>query len=324
MTSVTTSKPDRVSRADREAARWVADQQSGLLDDAGSAHLDAWLQTAENAAAYDKAQVLWLEMGEAAVRPAPQAATSSRRRRTTAPPGGRRSRAPLIATGMAAALAVAFVALDGPTRLRADVITRPGEQRTLTLADGSTVQLNTDSAVQVDYAPNRRTVRLLRGEAAFTVAPNPNRPFTVEAGGGSTTALGTRFIVRSYGAQTEVSVTEHSVRVASNPASVIVAQDQTSTYGPHQAPTAPVASSVGVGAWQDGWLVFEDQPLSAVVSEIGRYSAQPMTVIGRKARDRRVSGAFRIDQPAQTVTRLEQTLGLHSTRLLGGAVIVHD
>ena len=49
-----------------------------------------------------------------------------------------------------------------------------------------------------------------------------------------------------------------------------------------------------------------------------------MTVIGRKARDRRVSGAFRIDQPAQTVTRLEQTLGLHSTRLLGGAVIVHD
>ncbi|MBL7395987.1 FecR domain-containing protein, partial [Escherichia coli] len=85
-------------------------------------------------------------------------------------------------------------------------------------------------------------VRLLRGEAAFTVAPNPNRPFTVEAGGGSTTALGTRFIVRRDGVQTRVSVTEHAVRVASNPASVVVAQDQTSTYGPRQAPSAPVAS----------------------------------------------------------------------------------
>lgn len=323
MKSVTTSKPDRVSRADREAARWVADQQSGLLDDAGSAHLDAWLQTVENAAAFERAQALWLEMGEAAVRPAPQTAPSPRRRRAS-PRDGRRSRAPLIATGVAAALAVAFVALDGPTRLRADAITRPGEQRTLTLADGSTVRLNTDSAVQVAYAPDRRTVRLLRGEAAFTVAPNPNRPFTVEAGGGSTTALGTRFIVRRDGVQTRVSVTEHAVRVASNPASIVVAQDQTSTYGPRQAPSAPVASSVGVGAWQDGWLVFDDQPLSAVVSEIGRYSTLPMTVIGRKARDRRVSGAFRIDQPDQTVTRLEQTLGLRSTHLLGGAVIVHD
>lgn len=325
MTFVTSSKPDRVSRADREAARWVADQQSGLLDDAGAAHLDVWLQTAEHAVAFEKAQALWLEMGEAVRRPAPQAAApSSRRRRATAPAGARRSRVPLIITGMAAALAVAFIALDGPTRLRADAITRPGEQRTLTLADGSVVQLNTDSAVQVAYAPDRRTVRLLRGEAAFTVAPNPNRPFTVEAGGGSTTALGTRFIVRRDGAKTQVSVTEHAVRVASNPGSVVVAQDQTSTYGPQQAPSAPVASSVGVGAWQDGWLVFEDQPLSAVVSEIGRYSALPMTVIGRKARDRRVSGAFRIDQPDQTVKRLEQTLSLRSTRLLGGAVIVHD
>nr|WP_314434653.1 FecR domain-containing protein [uncultured Brevundimonas sp.] len=323
MTSVTPSKPDTVSRAEREAACWVADQQSGLLDDAGSAHLEAWLQTAENAAALKKAQALWLEMGEAVVRAGAPAALASRRCALRLS-GGRSSRAPLIATGMAAALAIAFVALDGPTRLRADVITRPGEQKMLTLADGSTVHLNTDSAIQVVYAPDRRIVRLLRGEAAFTVAPNSKRPFTVEAGGGSTTALGTRFIVRRSGVQTQVSVTEHSVRVASNPASVVVAQDQTSTYDPNQPPSAPFASSVGVGAWQDGWLVFDDQPLSTVVSEIGRYSALPMTVIGRKARDRRVSGAFRIDQPAQTVKRLEQTLGLHATQLLGGPVILHD
>lgn len=324
MTSALPPKPARVSRADREAARWVADQQSDLLDDAGAAHLKLWLQTAENAAAFKKAQALWLEMGEASVRPTSQVASPSRRRHAMARPDSHRSRAPLMITGMAAALAVAFIALDGPTRLRADVITRPGEQRTLTLADGSIVQVNTDSAIQVAYAPDRRTVRLLRGEAAFTVAPNPNRPFTVEAGGGSTTALGTRFIVRRSGAETEVSVTEHAVRVALNPVAVVVEQDQTTVYGPHQTPSAPMASPVGVGAWQSGWLVFDDQPLSAVVGEIGRYSALPMTVIGRKARDRRVSGAFRIDQPVQTVKRLEQTLGLHSTQLFGGPVILHD
>ena len=318
-----------VSRADREAARWVADQEGGVLDAAGEARLEAWLEDTANAQAFARAQGLWRDMGEAVRHFAPSDAAPTvpprRHRRNYAKDAGRTRRwAPMAATGIAAALVLAFMGLDIPTRIQADAITRPGEQRTLTLDDGSIIQLNTDSAVAVAYAPGRRTVRLLRGEAAFTVAPNTQRPFAVEAGGGSTTALGTRFVVRRRGPLTQVSVTEHAVRAASRPGSVVVGENQTSTYGPHQAPTAPSPSPVGVDAWTDGWLVFEDQPLSQVVEEIARYSSSPINVVGRSVRARRVSGAFRIDQPDLTVARLEQTLGVRATRLIGGVVLIHD
>lgn len=313
--------PRALSRADREAARWVADRDSGLLDAAAAARLDAWLQTPGNAQAFARAQSLWDDMG-AAVAPLPTAQPHRRRKPATATRIQRWT--PLAATGMAAGLVLVVMGLDLPTRIQADAITRPGEQRSLTLDDGSVVQLNTDTAVDVAYAPGRRTVRLLRGEAAFTVAPDADRPFVVEAGGGSTTALGTRFVVRRQGALTRVSVTEHSVRAASPQGAVVVPENRITAYGPHQAPSAPVASPVGVDAWTTGWLVFEDRPLSEVVEEIARYSPAPMTVIGQPVRTRRISGAFRIDQPAQTVARLEQTLGVRSTRLIGGAVVIHD
>jgi transmembrane sensor len=287
-----------VSRTDREAARWVAEQQAGVLDAADAARLDAWLQVSANAEAFARAERLWEDMGAAVVRDAPaQSVVQSVRRDRRSSPSMRQARlwAPIAATGLAAALALAFLGLDIPIRIKADAMTAPGEQRTLTLDDGSIIRLNTDSAVELAYQPERRTVRLLRGEAAFTVAPDADRPFTVEAGGGSTTALGTQFIVRRRGALTQVSVTEHSVRAASRPGSVVVPENQTATYGPHQAPTAPKPSPIGVDAWTDGWLVFEDQPLSQVVEEIARYSPTPITVIGQPVRNRRVSGAFRID-----------------------------
>lgn len=327
-TQRSTSRTLPVSRADHEAARWVADQEGGVLDAEGEARLEAWLADPLNARAFARVQALWRDMGEAVSLSAPPCVEATVRPRRHRPKDardfGRRRWAPMAATGIAAALALVFLGLDIPTRLQADAITRPGEQRTLTLDDGSIIQLNTDSAVKIAYEPGRRTVRLLRGEAAFTVAPNAKRPFAVEAGGGSTTALGTRFVVRRRGPMTQVSVTEHAVRTASQPGSVVVGENQTSIYGPHQAPTAPAPSPVGVGAWTDGWLVFEDQPLSQVVEEIARYSASPMNVVGRSVRARRVSGAFRIDQPDQTVTRLEQTLGVRATRLIGGVVVIHD
>jgi transmembrane sensor len=315
--------PRDVARLDREAARWLADQEGGLLDAAGEARLKIWLETPANAHAFTRAQSLWRDMGQAA-RPALPAWTARSERRARHTPPSRIGRSRLsIAAGLAAALVLACMMLDIPTRLNADVLTRPGEQRTVRLGDGSVVQVNTDSAIALAYTPDRRTVRLLRGEAAFTVAPDAQRPFRVEAGGGSTTALGTRFVVRRRGSMTQVSVTEHAVRVATRPGSVTTPETMTSTYRPHQAPSAPRPSSPDIDAWTQGWLVFEDRPLAEVVEEIARYSPTPITVLGRAVRNRRVSGAFRIDQPSRTLARLEQTLGVRATRLPGGAVIIH-
>lgn len=315
--------PRHVAPIDREAARWLAEQDGGLLDAVGEDRLKTWLETPANARAFARAQSLWRDMGQAArpAAPAWRARSERRSRRTSIPRIGRSGLS--ITTGLAAAVVLACMMLDVPTRLNADVLTRPGEQRTVRLDDGSVVQVNTDSAIDVAYTPDRRTVRLLRGEAAFTVAPDAQRPFTVEAGGGSTTALGTRFVVRRRAALTQVSVTEHRVRIATRSGSVTTPETMTSTYRPDQAPSAPTPSSPDVDAWTQGWLVFEDRPLAEVVEEIARYSPTPITVFGRAVRNRRVSGAFRIDQPSRTLARLEQTLGVRATRLPGGAVIIH-
>ena len=120
-------------------------------------------------------------------------------------PGGKRKWiAPAVAASVA--LLVAGAIGDWPTALRSDAMTATGEQRTMTLADGSQVQLNTDSAISIDYQPDRRIVHVLKGEAAFSVARDPRRPFSVEAKGGSTTALGTRFIVDRHADRTQVTL----------------------------------------------------------------------------------------------------------------------
>jgi transmembrane sensor len=93
--------------------------------------------------------------------------------------------------------------------------TAVGQQKATTLPDGSLVILNTNSQIRVDYGVGYRRVHLLQGEALFTVAKNPQRPFRVYAGNGRVEALGTAFSVYLNGANVSVAVTEGRVSLAS-------------------------------------------------------------------------------------------------------------
>ena len=109
--------------------------------------------------------------------------------------------------------------------------TAVGQQKTIQLRDGSTLQLNTNSQVRVDYTDQHRDIRLLQGEAHFDVAKNPNKPFRVAAGHGLVQAIGTAFAVYLNGDQLNVTVTEGQVGLQSlrptykiNPAKSAAAQ----------------------------------------------------------------------------------------------------
>jgi len=192
------------------------------------------------------------------------------------------------------------------------------------LPDGSIIHLDTDSAVAFDFAGDRRVVRLLGGEAAFIVAPDRNRPFTVKANGGSATALGTRFLVRNEDGGASVTVTEHSVRVA-YPApqgpSAVVAEGRTLAYGRNGLGQAALANTADAMAWTEGVLVFKDAPLGQIVAEIGRYHRGYVRVLG-EAQDLRVSGVFRIDDPMAAIDQLQRSLGLRSTRLTDRLIFI--
>lgn len=124
-----------------------------------------------------------------------------------------RRTAAAFAVSLLAIAAVLFaITLSGPQPTL--YTTGIGEQKTIELADHSTVQLNTNSRLQVDYSGQRRHLHLLQGEAHFSVAHNPDRPFEVFAGNGLVRAIGTAFSVHIRKIDIEVIVTEGTVEIA--------------------------------------------------------------------------------------------------------------
>lgn len=317
--------PKQISDA---ASRWVTARDAGTMSTSDERALAAWLAADPlHARAFAEVEAFWGTLGGGQVKTALRGrhgGTPSRRSRQ------RRWLSPHWA-GPALAASIALLlfgtAQDWPTRLRADAMTKTGERREVPLADGSVVQLNTGSAIAVDYSANRRVVRLLKGEAAFTVAPDRARPFTVEAGGGSTTALGTRFIVRRDGAETDVTVTQHRVRVAwpSPPDSKLdLDEGQTTRYGPGGIAGARAVDANAASSWTRGVLVFVDRPLGEVVAELNRYHPGFIRVIGEDLATRRVSGGFSSNDPLGAIDSLQRTLGISSTRVTDRLIFLHS
>lgn len=313
-----------------EAARWIAAAEGDALSPEERAARDAWLAAdPRHARVFAEMREIWAHMAGV---PETSALRASR------PPlprvRGRRSKLGLsheprrrwIGPALAASLALAFfgVAMDLPTRLQADAMTATGERRVVKLPDGSTIHLDTGSAASFDFTADRRMVRLLSGKAAFVIAPDPNRPFTVAAGGGSATALGTRFLVRKNDDGASVTVTEHSVRIAypaPEGAATVVAEGQSLAYGTNGLGQAAPANTAEAMAWTEGVLMFKDTPLPQVVAEIARYHRGYVRVLG-DAQALRVSGVFRIDDPVAAIDQLQRSLRLHSIHLTDRVILI--
>jgi transmembrane sensor len=352
---------DRGDRVTEEAARWL-----GLLLDGngGSSEFFAWLEEsprhveeflfvladAQDLAALSPAQRLGIEelsrtlgsdASESNVVPFPSETASEPKTAPTHDVAGvptasgraRVSRKPLIgwSLGIAASLFIAIGAawwLDGPGAWTT-YTTEVGEQRAVELADGSVVHLNTDSAVSVRMTDSARDVRLVRGEALFSVERDPGRPFLVRTSNAVIQAIGTRFNVYSRADRTQVAVIEGLVQLSnrantaeSSPASSI--ENSGSSAVAHDAESnRPTASAEFVGAgetadvsrtgkvshpravdpvkavaWRQRRLVFEDDSLGEIAAEFNRYNATvKIRVVGDAATAERFSGTFDADAP---------------------------
>ncbi|MGY2376947.1 FecR family protein [Pseudomonas sp. SDO524_S393] len=198
-------------------------------------------------------------------------------------------------------------------RLRADYATTTGESRTVDLADGSRLQLNTDSAVQVRMNGGERQIRLLRGEGFFSVTKDPARPFVVQSGEGWVKVVGTQFSVARRDAQTRVQVAQGKVQVsAGNGEPVYLEPGRAVEYQGQRLAAIHGFDPASGFAWRQRQLVFRQQPLSEVVSELNRYWPGKTLVLGEALRNRVVSGVFEIDKPDAVIKALEYTLNLHA------------
>ena len=221
--------------------------------------------------------------------------TAPSSRRSPTPRGGRAAlgrRRWLQAAAVAAIAAPAAYLVSRP-ELWADHRTAAGERRTVTLADGSTVELAGASALSVSFGKDPRRLRLVAGEAFFTVAVDPARPFIVEAGEGRTRALGTAFDVKLSGESVTVTVMEHRVEVSTGPdRKVELGQGEQVRYVARDLQVPYRADLRVADAWRRDRLVFQDAPLGEVVADLERSRGGRIVLtdsaLARAARDRRV------------------------------------
>jgi transmembrane sensor len=232
--------------------------------------------------------------------------------------------------GAAAAFAglclLAGLHLDIPLRVRADHISAIGRSEIIRMADGSVVTLNANSAIAIRFTPQERCIILLRGEVFVDVRPDPSRPFCVEAGGGKTTALGTAFDVDLRGAETQVAVEEHSVKIDAGAATTptILQQNQSIVYDESGRVSDPQTLDPStIGAWRQGRLAFENQPLGDIVTGIQRYLPGHVLVATANLRQKRLSGSLDLTHPKAALEDLAAAFEIRVTHVGAYLTILH-
>jgi len=194
--------------------------------------------------------------------------------------------------------------------LRGSYTTGVGQQKTITLEDGSSVELNSRSRVRVLYSSRARDVELLEGQALFRVARDPGRPFVVRSDSTRVKAVGTAFDVYRQAAGTTVTVIEGRVAVSREsgiappvsaalpPAIVLVDAGQQVTAAPAAVTKPRQADLTAVMSWAQRELIFESTPLSEVAREFNRYNTRQLVVEDDKLRDFHVTGIFSSTDPS--------------------------
>jgi len=224
--------------------------------------------------------------------------------------------------GKLAAAAALLLAVGVGTWLTVDrwidlwpIRTAIGEQRSVTLGDGSVVDINTDSEVRVDLRGVERRLTLVRGEARFKVAKNSRRPFLVVTPQAIIHALGTVFNVRAEGHDTAVAVLEGEVELRRlTPEAPLDEVKQVELRAGQQAMVRPdgrILPNEGpplerVAAWTERHLVFHNESLAVVVAEFNRYHRKPIRIESSDLAGLKVSGTFDSSDQSSLVEYFER------------------
>jgi transmembrane sensor len=195
------------------------------------------------------------------------------------------------------------------------ITTAVGEQRSLTLTDGTRIYLNTDTRLFVHETERQRRVQLESGEALFDVAQDPQRPFVVTAGNREIMALGTSFVIRRDPRQLVVTLMEGKVAVTADGArtqagATVMTPGQRITFTERAVPRLDAPTLETVTAWRRGEVVLDRTRLQDAVSEMNRYSAVKLRIDDPRVENILVSGIFRAGDSARFARAVAETYHL--------------
>lgn len=284
--SMTISKGPRSAE---EAAEWLARMTSGHMDDAQMLGFARWIEDPANADAYNHAEMLWLALDDALERGDNVVELRPRARRFQ-----------WLDRRFAAMAASLAIALGGAYQYVAvwqyDHATQGAETASVDLADGSRVELNTDSALDYEFKDGVRHVTLAKGEAFFDVKRDPAHPFVVDAGGAEVRVLGTAFSVRRGEDGGAVVVQRGKVRVTTANGRVDLTPDRQVSYRAGTMGAVRAADAGKALAWSRGVLIIEDEPLGNVLAQLDRYYPGIIRLSDAKVGKARVNAVIEIDR----------------------------
>ncbi|HEY7640836.1 MAG TPA: FecR domain-containing protein [Steroidobacteraceae bacterium] len=327
-----------------EAADWIATLRGGGDTPTAREQFAAWLsRSPEHVRAYLDLAGLWSELAgvdrgrsidvQALVRRAMSAGnvvalgdsqlleeTAASRAREPSP-SHTRDRRYRLAAAVLLAVSLALAGVFWQSYRYPTYTAAVGEQRSITLSDGSIVELNARSRVRVRFSPDERSIDLLEGQGLFRVAHNPARPFIVRSGEVQVRAVGTQFDVYRKPIGTVVTVLEGKVevtgsaeaptdsslqgtpaiRAAATPHSrnsaLHLAAGEQVTIGVEPAPAARAVNVEAATAWTQRQLVFDSAPLREVADEFNRYNRRQLVVADAGLEGVLINGVFSSTDP---------------------------
>lgn len=247
------------------------------------AEFNAWLDESDaHGRVYDEVINLWSAYQALAHAPRVHANKTPRRR-----------------VWMAAAAAVvallAMLPLSGLLDQGQVYRTAQGETRTIRLADGTRIDLNSGSTLKVRLGRQTRQVEMADAEAVFDVAKDPNRPFVISAGDEKIRVVGTRFNVRRRDGVQSVTVERGRVEVSTSAAGGPIALTPGQRLDHQEGKVGAIVRSFDPGvamSWRTGRLVYRDEPLSHVAADLTRLAGPPVRLADSRTGDIAFSGVI--------------------------------
>jgi transmembrane sensor len=309
-----------------EAALWVTRLHGPHRDPTLESGFRRWLaDDPRHAAAFELATDAWQRSGDLA--------TSLPMRSEHFAPRFPRLR---FAAAVVASTAVTCVAVLTALHFLRDgtFATGPGEQRMLTLSDGTQVTMNANSRMLVQFDDHVRMVALAAGEASFDVAKHQVRPFAVVIGDRKVVALGTSFMVRrDEPGGSAFTVTLLEGRVAVEPLSLpdvlpgqsaavrVLRPGERLRFADHSPEIVDSPSIERVTAWRRGLLIFDDASLSEAAAEFNRYGPVKITIGDADIGKIRVGGVFNMGDPTDFAQAVANTYDLRIINRTGEIVM---
>ena len=294
-----------------EANIWILRIHSGLMSSEERREFDAWqARSPMHQAQFRDVERFWQTLDGLAGQ-------VTREKPTSAPGDFVTRRASAWASGLQShwsAIAATFLIVVTTMLLWSSLIgrlsdykTAPGEQKSIALADGSTVFLNTHSAFSVNLSEHRRSLTLTQGEALFEVAHDSERPFEVMADGWIVRAVGTTFNIDRRADKITVTVIDGAVQLLHDNEAWDIPVGYRVAYDKHHIVNELESVDVlKITEWRKGEFSFTDMPLTVIVEELNRYRPGRIVIATASLQDLRLSGSVSLDDPDHSLKMLQK------------------